>query len=99
MLTLEEIYKSINSVFKVSLTNFDANGDEILPVEKIKEGFLNQHGLVAVTESYIQAFEILADKFVFSLLYVFPYLKNADIVVVRFGPKYKQWNAAFDAAA
>jgi len=24
-------------------------------------------------------------------------LKAADIVVVRFGPKYKQWNAAFDA--
>ncbi len=24
-------------------------------------------------------------------------LKEADIVVVRFGPKYKQWNAAFDA--
>ncbi|OUS30317.1 hypothetical protein A9Q99_07555 [Gammaproteobacteria bacterium 45_16_T64] len=24
-------------------------------------------------------------------------LSNADIVVVRFGPKYKQWNAAFDA--
>lgn len=22
---------------------------------------------------------------------------NADVVVVRFGPKYKQWNAAFDA--
>lgn len=25
------------------------------------------------------------------------YLKKADIVVVRFGDKYKQWNAAFDA--
>lgn len=24
-------------------------------------------------------------------------INNADIVVVRFGPKYKQWNAAFDA--
>lgn len=24
-------------------------------------------------------------------------IANADIVVVRFGPKYKQWNAAFDA--
>ena len=24
-------------------------------------------------------------------------LMNADIVVVRFGEKYKQWNAAFDA--
>ena len=24
-------------------------------------------------------------------------LQNADIVVVRFGEKYKQWNAAFDA--
>jgi len=24
-------------------------------------------------------------------------LANADIVVVRFGPKYRQWNAAFDA--
>jgi YtoQ family protein len=24
-------------------------------------------------------------------------LKSADIVVVRFGEKYKQWNAAFDA--
>lgn len=24
-------------------------------------------------------------------------LKTADIVVVRFGEKYKQWNAAFDA--
>jgi YtoQ family protein len=24
-------------------------------------------------------------------------LKDADVVVVRFGPKYKQWNAAFDA--
>ena len=24
-------------------------------------------------------------------------LENADIVVVRFGDKYKQWNAAFDA--
>lgn len=24
-------------------------------------------------------------------------LKDADAVVVRFGPKYKQWNAAFDA--
>ena len=24
-------------------------------------------------------------------------LKDADIVVVRFGDKYKQWNAAFDA--
>ena len=24
-------------------------------------------------------------------------IKNADIVVVRFGEKYKQWNAAFDA--
>ena len=22
---------------------------------------------------------------------------NADIVIVRFGEKYKQWNAAFDA--
>ncbi|MEQ9619599.1 MAG: YtoQ family protein [Deltaproteobacteria bacterium] len=22
---------------------------------------------------------------------------NSDIVIVRFGPKYKQWNAAFDA--
>ncbi len=24
-------------------------------------------------------------------------LRRADIVVVRFGPKYRQWNAAFDA--
>jgi len=24
-------------------------------------------------------------------------LRNADVVVVRFGDKYKQWNAAFDA--
>ena len=24
-------------------------------------------------------------------------IKDADLVVVRFGPKYKQWNAAFDA--
>lgn len=24
-------------------------------------------------------------------------ISNADAVVVRFGPKYKQWNAAFDA--
>ncbi len=24
-------------------------------------------------------------------------IKNSDIVVVRFGEKYKQWNAAFDA--
>ena len=24
-------------------------------------------------------------------------IKNADIVIVRFGEKYKQWNAAFDA--
>ncbi len=24
-------------------------------------------------------------------------INDADIVVVRFGPKYKQWNAAFDA--
>jgi len=24
-------------------------------------------------------------------------INNADIVVVRFGTKYKQWNAAFDA--
>ena len=24
-------------------------------------------------------------------------LKRADIVIVRFGDKYKQWNAAFDA--
>jgi len=24
-------------------------------------------------------------------------VSNADIVVVRFGPQYKQWNAAFDA--
>jgi YtoQ family protein len=24
-------------------------------------------------------------------------IQGADIVVVRFGPKYKQWNAAFDA--
>jgi len=24
-------------------------------------------------------------------------LKNADLAVVRFGDKYKQWNAAFDA--
>jgi len=25
------------------------------------------------------------------------YLKKSDIVIVRFGDKYKQWNAAFDA--
>jgi len=25
------------------------------------------------------------------------YIENSDIVVVRFGEKYKQWNAAFDA--
>ena len=25
------------------------------------------------------------------------YIKKSDIVVVRFGEKYKQWNAAFDA--
>lgn len=24
-------------------------------------------------------------------------IKDADVVVVRFGPKYRQWNAAFDA--
>ena len=24
-------------------------------------------------------------------------IETADVVVVRFGPKYKQWNAAFDA--
>ena len=24
-------------------------------------------------------------------------IKDSDLVVVRFGPKYKQWNAAFDA--
>lgn len=24
-------------------------------------------------------------------------IKDSDVVVVRFGPKYKQWNAAFDA--
>ena len=26
-----------------------------------------------------------------------PLLREADVVVVRFGDKYKQWNAAFDA--
>lgn len=26
-----------------------------------------------------------------------PLIKDADIVVVKFGEKYKQWNAAFDA--
>ena len=26
-----------------------------------------------------------------------PLLRRADVVVVRFGEKYKQWNAAFDA--
>ena len=25
------------------------------------------------------------------------YIKRADIVIIRFGDKYKQWNAAFDA--
>ena len=25
-------------------------------------------------------------------------IKDADIMIVRFGPKYKQWNAAFDAS-
>lgn len=25
------------------------------------------------------------------------HLRGADVVVVRFGPKYRQWNAAFDA--
>lgn len=25
------------------------------------------------------------------------YIEDADVVVVRFGEKYKQWNAAFDA--
>lgn len=25
------------------------------------------------------------------------FIKNSDIVVVKFGEKYKQWNAAFDA--
>lgn len=25
------------------------------------------------------------------------YIENADIVIVKFGEKYKQWNAAFDA--
>lgn len=25
------------------------------------------------------------------------HIKDADVVVVRFGPKYRQWNAAFDA--
>ncbi len=25
------------------------------------------------------------------------HISDADVVVVRFGPKYKQWNAAFDA--
>jgi YtoQ family protein len=25
------------------------------------------------------------------------HLQRADVVVVRFGPKYRQWNAAFDA--
>lgn len=24
-------------------------------------------------------------------------LSQADVVIVRFGPKYRQWNAAFDA--
>jgi YtoQ family protein len=24
-------------------------------------------------------------------------IQQADLVVIRFGPKYKQWNAAFDA--
>jgi len=24
-------------------------------------------------------------------------IRNSDVVVVRFGPKYRQWNAAFDA--
>ncbi len=24
-------------------------------------------------------------------------IKDADVVVVRFGEKYRQWNAAFDA--
>ena len=24
-------------------------------------------------------------------------IEHADVVIVRFGPKYKQWNAAFDA--
>ena len=24
-------------------------------------------------------------------------IKKADVVIVRFGPKYRQWNAAFDA--
>lgn len=24
-------------------------------------------------------------------------IDQADLVIVRFGPKYKQWNAAFDA--
>lgn len=27
------------------------------------------------------------------------FLKQSDIVVVKFGEKYKQWNAAFDAGA
>ena len=25
------------------------------------------------------------------------YIKDCDLVVVKFGEKYKQWNAAFDA--
>jgi YtoQ family protein len=24
-------------------------------------------------------------------------IKNSDLAIIRFGPKYKQWNAAFDA--
>lgn len=24
-------------------------------------------------------------------------IKNCDVAIIRFGPKYKQWNAAFDA--
>ncbi len=28
-----------------------------------------------------------------------PMLQRADIVIVKFGDKYRQWNAAFDAGA
>lgn len=62
MVTPDELFKDINTIFKVSLSNKDpVSGQPIVPEPQTTHGFDNQFGLVAANSVYVNAISQIAD--------------------------------------
>lgn len=62
MITPDEMFNDINTIWKVSLVNKDPNsGRPIVPIPKSNHGYDNQFGLVSANSLYVNAIEEVAD--------------------------------------